>query len=516
MKNGIVVTDIHKRFGETIALNGVSFKAYPGEVHAIVGENGSGKSTCAKILSGVLSADSGKVTIFGETPTNPIEARKIGIATIFQEILVAEDASIVDNLFVGSHGFWRKKVSVSTAYQLAKDIMRKCTGTDIDPDSLVSAHPISVKQWIVIARAFLTEPKVLILDESSAALDLDATARLHEMIIALRAKGSIIIIVTHRIAELIRITDRATVLRDGKVVGGLEKSEITEQNLLELMTPKKRVLKGAQTRKEMADQSSAKVVLAAKGLGVAKGARSVDFELHSGEIVGVSGLEGHGQNEWVRILAGLIKPSTGILTIPAKGGDINILSQAIADKSGIAYVSGDRKREGIFPNLSIYENLGIGLYPERKGLFGLIRSKEIDIAYDDEVKRLTIKTGNKNNKITSLSGGNQQKVLIGRAFSKNPKILVLNDPVRGVDLGTKRELYDELKRFTQSGGAVIYLSSEIEEFLGFADKVQVFHNGTIFRTLVGSEITEHAMLNGMFGHTDDVHFDFDDNSKAAV
>ncbi|WP_158806544.1 MULTISPECIES: sugar ABC transporter ATP-binding protein [unclassified Acidisoma] len=500
LRGEIVVRDLHKSFGETKALDGCSFSASAGEVHAIVGENGSGKSTLAKILSGVLHPDSGEVSVLGVMPRSPIEARRLGIATIFQEILVADEASVAANLFVGADGLWARNARPGPRRRQTAEIMRRLTGVEIDPDAPVGQLPLSVKQWIVIGRAILANPKVLILDESSAALDLDATIRLHQEIRRLRDEGVCVIIVTHRIAELVRITDRATILRDGQTVATLPKAEITEKNLMALMTPQSR--QRAARAAQIAPSSSERArVLHASALRLTAVAEPFDFTLGKGEIVGVTGLDGQGQDGFIKALAGIRPAASGLPVIDnGANGEASIGSLADADRLGIAYVSGDRKRDGIFPQLSIYENLALGLYRRNLAFGGWIRRVPIVGAFKAEVVRLSIKTGAASNKITSLSGGNQQKVLIGRAFAALPRVIVLNDPARGVDLGTKRELYEELRKFAAGGGSVVYLSSEIEEFIGFADRVDVFRDDRLSRSLAGAEIDEQPILAAMFGH----------------
>jgi ribose transport system ATP-binding protein len=500
LRGEIVVRDLHKSFGETKALDGCSFSASAGEVHAIVGENGSGKSTLAKILSGVLHPDSGEVSVLGGVPRSPIEARRLGIATIFQEILVADEASVAANLFVGADGLWARNARPGPRRRQTAEIMRRLTGVEIDPDAPVGQFPLSVKQWIVIGRAILAQPKVLILDESSAALDLDATIRLHQEIRRLRDEGVCIIIVTHRIAELVRITDRATILRDGQTVATLPKAEITEKTLMALMTPQSR--QRAARAAQLAPSNSQRArVLHASALRLTAVAEPFDFTLGKGEIVGVTGLDGQGQDGFIKALAGIRAAASGLPVI-ADGakGEVPVGSLAEADRLGITYVSGDRKRDGIFPQLSIYENLALGLYRRNLAFSGWIRRAPIAGAFKAEVARLAIKTGAPSNKITSLSGGNQQKVLIGRAFAALPRVIVLNDPARGVDLGTKRELYEELRKFAAGGGSVVYLSSEIEEFIGFADRVDVFRDDRLSRSLAGAEIDEQPILAAMFGH----------------
>jgi ribose transport system ATP-binding protein len=498
----ISVANVYKYFGETKALDDCNFRAKQGEIHAIVGENGSGKSTLVKIMSGVIRPDSGEVLLFGSTPTTPIEAKRLGITTIFQEVLVADEASVTDNLFVGRGSLWRKEFSQQKKRTAACELIQRFTGKAINPDTVVGQLPLNVRQWIVIGRALLCKPRVLIMDESSAALDLDATLKLHEEVRRLRDTGICVIIVTHRIAELVRFCDQATVLREGHTVGELEKSDITEENLLALMTTSSGTSSVAASTKGATNRPLREPVLKVSNLKLKDDAAQFDFELARGEIVGVTGLDGHGQGHFIRVLAGIQSASNGSPMVADESRRfVSLTSLEDADRMGVAYVSGDRNREGIFKNLSIFENLGIGLYRRHSTAGGWIDRKPIANKFEAEVKRLKIKIGKKTDKITSLSGGNQQKVLIGRALAADPKILLLNDPARGVDISTKQELYKTLQRFTAQGGSVIYLSSEIEEFFGFANRVVVFYEGSVFRIIAESEIGEDNILSAMFGHT---------------
>ena len=497
----LYVKDAFKSFGVTKALNGVSFRAHFGEIHAIVGGNGCGKSTLAKVISGVTSVDRGKVSILGHEPKSPAEAREIGVATVFQEVMVADEATIAENLFAGSDGLFSRKVSTRDKLIRSRELMKDLTGTDIDPSRLASGLSLGIKAWITIGRALLYNPKVLILDESSAALDFDSTERLFTKMRELRDRGAAVLIVTHRIAELVRISDRATVMRDGRDVGVLEKSEVTEKNLLALMTGRS---EGHGSRASKAvPKAGTRVVLRASNMRVWPDAQNVDFELRAGEIVGVTGLEGHGQDTFVRILAGVAPAVESFPTVtdPATSRQVEIRNLEQAKKRGIAFVSGDRKREGILPNMSIFENLLIALYGpySRGGKAGVIKWADLNGVFDWEVERLAIKTGPRTNLITSLSGGNQQKVLIGRAFATQPSILVLNDPARGIDVGAKQELYHHLREFAAEGKSVVYMSSELEEFIGLCPRVIVFRNGSIFDTFVDDEIEPVGILEGMFG-----------------
>ncbi|RZO47921.1 MAG: sugar ABC transporter ATP-binding protein [Candidatus Pelagibacterales bacterium] len=499
----IYVQDVHKYFGITKALNGVNFNANFGEIHAIVGGNGCGKSTLAKVMSGVLPVDKGKVSVMGHTPTSPVMAREMGIATVFQEVMIAEEATVVDNLFVGSDSFWYKNLTQREKALKAQELMEDLSGEYIDPYTQVFNLSLPIKAWITIGRAFLREnTKVLILDESSAALDFDSTERLFKKMRELRDNGVAVFIVTHRIAELIRISDKATVMRDGKDVGVLEKKDLNEKNLLSLMTG--RTESGDKSKSTAVKTKTDKVVMRAENLVVWPESVPVNFEVRRGEIVGVTGLDGNGQDDFVKILAGVQEShggTTEVLDSSDKFTKYNSLMDA--KKNGVSFVSGDRKKEGILPNLSIYENLVVPLYrtTSKAGWLGFINWLELNGVFDWEVERLNIKTGPKDNLIGSLSGGNQQKVMIARSLATHPKILILNDPARGIDVSTKRDLYTHLRNFVEEGNTVIFLSSELEEFIDLCPKVLVFRHGTIFDIFENEKVNADTLLEGMFGQT---------------
>ena len=510
----IYVQDASKSFGVTKALNGVNFKANFGEIHAIVGGNGCGKSTLAKVISGVLPLDKGKVSIMGHSPNSPIEAQRVGIATVFQEVMIAEEATVYENLFIGYDSFFGKKLAHRDRVEKAASIMLELSGEFVDPYTIASQLSLGMKAWITIGRAFLRNPKVLILDESSAALDFDSTERLFAKMRTLRDQGAAIFIVTHRIAELVRISDRATVMRDGVDVGVLAGEEITEKNLLGLMTGDKKFSTASEIKATPPDSISDEIVLSAKDLKVWDNGDVINFDLPKGEILGVTGLDGQGQDNFVKALAGIDQPLSGEVIVKqsdeererTKKDYTTVNGLLDAKKSGVGYVSGDRKKEGIFPNMSIYENMVIPLYKGKQsktsgGFIGFIKWMELNGIFDWEVERLSIKTGPKNNLITSLSGGNQQKVMIARAFTTTPKILILNDPARGIDVGAKRDLYKHLRIFVNEGGTAIFLSSELEEFIGLCHRVLVFRDGSIFETFEKEDINPNTILEGMFGHT---------------
>ena len=500
-RDAVSVVGVRKVYGVTRALDACSFSARRGEIHAIVGGNGCGKSTLAKVMSAIVLPDSGRFSILGQTPHTPLEARRAGVATVFQEILVADECTVADNLFVGSDRLFTRSRPTREKLDTARALLAELTGLAIDPQRQVGGLPLSIKQWITIGRALLMRPRVLILDESSAALDFDSTERLFGKMRALRDEGATVIIVTHRIAELIRISDRATVMRDGRDVGVLEREEITEKNLLGLMTGTREAAGTGQgeAHRALGDE----VVLRANGVRIRPEAPGIDFDLRRGEIVGVAGLDGQGQNELVRALAGVAPALRGRPLARDEAGElVEITGLQSAGNCRITYVSGDRRREGIFPNLSIFENIVIPLYRKRgeEGRLGVIMWAKLSAIYDWFVERLSIRAGRKSNRITSLSGGNQQKVLLGRAFAQQPHILVLNDPARGIDVETKRELYRHLRDFASQGHSVVFLSSELEEFIGLCSRVIVIRHGARFASFGEAEIDPDRILEAMFGH----------------
>lgn len=493
------LSSVRKTFGATVALDNCSLKAYEGEVHAIVGGNGSGKSTLAKVLSGVLIPDSGQVQVLGEMARSPVEARRLGICNVFQEVLVAEGCSVLDNLYLGQDGLFSTVAHREDKIERASRLMRDLLGFDLDLSVTVSELPLSLKQWITIARGMLAEPKVLILDESSAALDFESTERLFRKIRELKANGTSVLIITHRIAELVRIADRATVLRDGRDVGALAKEEITERRILELVAgphPERAV-----TPVPASELAAARPLIRVERARVWHDAGTIDFNLHAGEIVGITGLEGQGQADFVRALAGVQPLVSGRIAMIEGMTSHEITDLRSARENHISYVSGDRKKEGIFPNLSIFENLVLPVYREHRsaGFLNVINTNRLVPIFNWDASKLRVKMGSRHHLITSLSGGNQQKVLIARAFAENPRVLVLNDPARGIDVGAKLDLYRNLLDFAAGDRAVVFLSSEIEEFVDLCTRVYVFRNGVISSDFE-PPFHPNVILNATFGH----------------
>jgi ribose transport system ATP-binding protein len=492
----VIAHEVSKSFGEAHALQSCTLTARAGEIHAVVGENGSGKSTLAKVLAGVLPPDAGTVSVNGRHPQNPLEAHELGLAMVFQEILVSEGATVLDNLYLGHDGLVRAKLSLRQKRAQARELLERLSGARVDLDRLVDDLPLSMRQWIVIARALLLEPGVIVFDESTAALDHASVERFFTLVRELKESGVCVLIVTHRINELTEVCDRVTVLSDGRDVGTLLHGDITEARLLKMMSGDGRV----EARAEAARRTRANgtEVLAASQIKLSGWAEPFDLSVHRGEIVGLAGLEGQGQVEFIKAVTGIRRPVAGQIEIASDDRRIRIESATAADQAGISYIPGDRKVEGTFPNLSIFENFGVGLY-RRTARVGFIARRRIHRMYHEQLESLSVRAGRQTASINSLSGGNQQKIVIGRSLAAEPLVLALNDPTRGVDIGTKHDLYDLLRSLADEGKTILFLSNEIEEFAGLCDRVVVFRGQSVFTTLPESETDSESVLAAMFG-----------------
>lgn len=506
-RNVVEIAAASKAFGETRALRGCSFTARAGEVHAVVGENGSGKSTLAKLLAGVLKPDSGSVAVYGEPPGSPRAAWAKGIAVVFQEILIAEGASVLDNLYLGHDGLFVARLGWRLKRERAAVLMNRLAGAPVALDQPIEELPLAIRQWVVIGRALLGGPRLVVFDESTAALDRSSVERFFAVVRELRSSGVCVLIVTHRIHELTAISDRATVLSDGRDVGTLEGGEITEARLLALMRGTLMPSSGhAESKvtaepKEVAAAGPARRALMVSKLRLAPEAAPIDLAVAGGEIVGLAGLEGQGQVEFIQAVSGIRRAHAGEVTVERDGQRLGIDSAASAERARVAYIPGDRKVEGVFANLSVFENFGIACW-RRTARAGLIDRRRVHGMFRASVENLSIRIGRESAPINSLSGGNQQKVVVGRALAAGPMILALNDPTRGVDIGAKRDLYALLRDLAANGKAILFLSNEIEEFVGLCDRVVVFRLESAFQTLEGGDITADRVLAAMFGSSE--------------
>jgi ABC-type sugar transport system ATPase subunit len=487
-----------KSYGATRAVVAASIRLPRGRIVGMVGENGSGKSTLVKLLSGVVRPDAGSITVDGVARSgfrSPSEATGAGIATIFQEILVCPAQSVLDNIFLGQDGLLRSREEDGVRRERAADVLGRLSGRAIDLDAPAETLTIAEQQLVTVARALVRDPRILILDESTSALDVSDRDRLFAICRQLRDEGMALLFITHRLEELLALADEILVIRDGETLATPGASGVDRGAILEAMTrtgssqPYAPRQGGARRARRDA------TVLRAGGVDL--GAGGIDFELPAGSIVGLAGLEGHGQEHFLSALAGIRPAAAGEVLSLGEGAPRRISSLHDAADERIFYLPRNRARAGIFPPLSILDNFGLPtLHASSRA--GILSTRRLRRRFQHWQGELKIKAAGSGVPITTLSGGNQQKVLIARWLAAAPRVLLLDDPTRGVDLPTKAELHALLRREADAGMAVVMVSTEIEELEAVCDEVLVFHEQRVSVRLAGSTLTREALLQGMF------------------
>jgi ABC-type sugar transport system ATPase subunit len=488
---------ISKAYPGVQALSGVSLDLYAGKGHALVGENGAGKSTLIKIIAGLVHADEGEILLNGE-PTHirtPAEARRLSISLVPQEISLADDRSVAENIFLGHLPQKNSFVQQKKLVRQASDLLGRLGLTNVNPRLPLGDFPPAVKQMVMIARGIASEGKIFILDEPTATLTGPEIERLFAVIAELKSQGAAVLYVSHRLPELERVADDITVLRDGQVVAEMPMQGTTEDALVQAMVGRS-VEKFFDT-KSAHDVSSA-TLLEVKGLGRDGVFEDITFSLKAGEIVGLSGLVGAGRTEVAKAIFGIDKFQRGTVTIA--GTQKKIRSPRDAIKAGIALVPEERKAEALVLDFSISNNIVLPHLRELSTL-GFIRERRLSkyskkVAADVRVKAPSVQTP-----VRSLSGGNQQKVVLGRWFTSNPKIYILDEPTRGIDVGAKAEIYQNIGKLAEKGAAALVISSELPELLGICDRILVMRAGRIVGEVVASEATEKSLLELAIGTT---------------
>jgi inositol transport system ATP-binding protein len=476
------VVNVCKAFPGVLALDRVSLTCRRGSVHALVGENGAGKSTLMKIIAGDLPPDSGELRLEGRRLRldSPRTALANGIAMIHQELNLLPTMSVAENI-------WIRREPLTAFGLIRHGELRRRTRAlleqlhvDIDPDAVLRTLPIAQRQMVEIARALSYSPKLLIMDEPTSALTEREVGRLFTVIRELRARGTAIIYISHRMEELFAIADQISVLRDGRLVGTDQAGNLTREALIRMMVG--RELSGLFPQPAPPRDA---VVLEARQLSRARRFHDVSFELHSGEILGIAGLVGSGRSELAATLFGL-EPATGG-SIAIGGRHLPIDSPAAAMVCGLGFLTEDRKESGCFGGLSVLENLEISVLSRDYVRFGFIAAASVGERCAALVKELRIRTPGLDERIDNLSGGNQQKVLIGRWLLTHPRILILDEPTRGVDVGAKAEIHELIARLAAAGTAVLLISSELPEVIGLSHRILVMHEGRITGCLARSE-----------------------------
>lgn len=479
---------IVKSFPGVKALRGVSCRLERGEVLAIMGENGAGKSTLMKILAGVQGHDEGELSIDGQPVriNSVTDALRHGIALIHQELNLADNLSVGANLFLGREpsrfGFLDKAaIRREAAKYLAK------VGLNIDPDTLVSDLTIGRQQMVEIAKALSIQARVLIMDEPTSSLSTREAEALFAVIRDLRKEGVSVVYISHRLAEVKALSDRVTVLRDGENAGELSRDEITHDRMVSLMIG--RDLKGFYGRQP---HTPGEIVLEARHLRTpAHPAHEVSFTLRAGEIVGLAGLVGAGRTEVLSTLFGATPAVGGEIQI--KGQTVRIDSPRAAVRRGLALAPEDRKQHGLVLEMTVRENLSLARL-ERDARCAFVSAPAEEKLSADAVAQLRIKTPSDGQIVRYLSGGNQQKVVLGKWLAMSPKVLLLDEPTRGIDVGAKQEIYTLMEELARQGMAILFVSSEMEEMLGMADRVLVMHEGRLAGELTRQELSEAAVM----------------------
>jgi ABC-type sugar transport system ATPase subunit len=498
------VANVAKAFGPTQAVRDASFELHAGEVLALVGENGCGKSTMVKILSGVHQPDAGEIALDGEAVpplASPQQAHRRGIMTVFQEVLVAESCSVLDNVWLGVDDTWRARVPMREKRARAREVLTQLLGRDIDLGMAVEELSLSDRQACGIVRALLRDPKILILDEATSALDVATRDRLFEMVGALSRQGVGVIFITHRMDEIERIGDRITVMRSGVTVGGFDRGQWTSRQLVQMMTGADALGAKESRRLAAAEERRGDVVLSVRGLRLRPDAAPIDLEVRAGELVGVAGLEGQGGNTFLEALRGGVA-TEGEVIRHVDGKEAVIDSPADAADYDIAYVPRERRLDAIFSWMSIRENFAMPTLA-RDSRFGWLRTRSSRKRLDAYKERLGIVLGSPENSIMTLSGGNQQKVIIARWLAYGPRVLLLNDPTRGIDIGAKNDLYALFGALAAEGLAVVMLSTELDEHVELMDRVLVFREDELFKEFQRSEVTRERLVAAFFGEEDE-------------
>ncbi|MBO0347435.1 sugar ABC transporter ATP-binding protein [Roseibium sp. CAU 1637] len=494
-KPALRLEGILKTFPGVRALDNVSFSVIPGEVHALMGENGAGKSTLMKVLGGLYQPDDGQI-IIDEQPvvmTSPLQAKSKGIVFIHQELSLAEELTVAENIYLGElphKSFGRvdwKKLHAQT------DSILQRLKVGFNAKTRVGELSIANQQMVEIARALTVEAKAVIFDEPTASLTDAEKVVLFDVITDLKSHGVGIIYISHRMEEIFKITDRISVLRDGQYRGTLNTAETTDDEITQLMIGRKLDLSRNASHHEVGD-----VALEVRELSCGALFKNIDFEVRRGEVVGFYGLVGAGRTEIAETLFGLREPTAGQIYLD--GAEVTIHSPADAIAKGISLVPEDRKGQGLVLGMNCRDNMTL---PQVEGLkFGPFVAETDEVAIFDKYKeRLDIRTPGWKQTVGNLSGGNQQKIVIAKWLSMHPSILIVDEPTRGIDVGSKSEIHNLIRELASQGYAVIVISSEMPEVLHVSDRIIAMYSGEIMRTFTSDEVTEDNLIQAISGIT---------------
>ena len=490
---------VMKIFGNHVALDNVDFGLRKGEVHALLGENGAGKSTLIKILTGAYQPDGGGIYVDGAQISldNPLHAQAFGIGTVYQEVNLLPNRSVAENLFLGHQplrfGFVNfRRMEADARVLLANYDLQ------IDPASELGTHSVAVQQIVAIARAVQLSGKVLILDEPTASLDRNEVERLFEVIRGLKAKGLAIIFITHFLDQVFAISDRVTVLRNGRLIDTRPLDDLSRTTVVRLMLGKDIAFSGATDLEVSAEQNE--VLLEFKGYGRKRGVLPFDLTIHKGEVVGVAGLLGSGRTEVARIMFGADPADHGTVTVNGQLTAIRKTTDAI--RHGFGFCPEDRKAEGILGDLSVRENIVIALQGKLGWFKALNRDEQLEIA-GKFGETMDIRAASLDMPVKLLSGGNQQKVILSRWLATDPAFLILDEPTRGIDVGAHAEIVRTINRLRDEGMAMLVISSELDEVVAYSSRIVVMRDREMVAELRGKNINPGIIVQAIANNTDE-------------
>ena len=485
---------IRKSFDGNEVLHGVDFTCEKGEIHVLMGENGAGKSTLLKILTGVYQPNGGEILLDGKSVVyqNTYMAQEIGIAMVYQELTMLPHMTVADNIFLNNHPLKKGKfIDAKKVNQYTQDLIDEYD-LQISPDDLIGDIPLAKRQMVEIMKLMIKEPQVIILDEPTSSLNRAEVAKLFDIVRRFKKQNKTVIFISHRLEEVFELGDRITVLKDGSLVGTLNIADTNEEELIKMMVG--RELNMIFPHKD--EEENEDVVMEVRGLNVTQRVHDIDFSVRRGEVIGIAGLQGHGQSELLSALAGVTPRESGDIIL--NGTKIKMRSPIDAIRAHIAYVTDDRKNTGLCLKLSVAFNLALtSLFLRQKMTF--IKRKLEKMFIKNSIDQLDIRVFNQNQPVQSLSGGNQQKVVLGKVLALEPKILLVDEPTRGIDVNTKHEIYKLMRRLASSGVVVIMFSSDLLEVMGMSDKVLVMYEGRIMSELTGNDINEETIMRYAVG-----------------
>jgi ribose transport system ATP-binding protein len=493
---------VSKRYGGVRALEKADLEVRAGRIHAILGENGAGKSTLIKIMAGVVAPDEGRMILDGREVTfaSPAAATAAGIVCIFQELSLIPDLSVADNVAISDPPKRFGMIDRKAQRRLAEEALARAGAADIHPLALVKDLPLSRRQLVEIAKALARRPRILILDEATSALTAADVAKIFVVLKRLRAEGLALLYISHRMHEIAELADDCSVFRNGKKVATYPAGSKSDNEVIELMIG--REYKNVFPPKPEPVSPAPPALLECRDLSWSGRLRDISLSIRRGEIVGLGGLDGQGQRELLLALFGVLRGCTGEVRV--YGRPAAITSPTKAKRIGMALIPEDRKTEGLMLPMTVRDNLSFAAL-DRVSRYGIVDQNEEQRLIDEMIRLLGIRSAGVDIPVGSLSGGNQQKVVIAKWLMNGPRIILLNDPTRGIDVGTKQELYLLLRRLADAGAAILFYSTDYDELIGCCDRVLVLYDGAIKRELVGGEITERALIASALNIEDSSH-----------